>query len=234
MARSRSARIEPENSAPSIQDAAPKMNAPALVAQTQSQAETDSYPRCNHCDGPKTVVLGGGNPRAELVFVGEAPGELMDTTALPRLPGPAGELLDKMIQAMGLTRDQVYISKLVKCHPSENRDPETSNSDEIAACIPFLQRQLDAIQPKVIVALGDLATRALLQAEPPTSHVRGKFHEYPLAGAERAKLMPTFHPTHLLRNPEAKREAWADLQAVARELGIAIPTPVQKKPQSKG
>jgi DNA polymerase len=158
--------------------------------------------------------VGEGNPRARLVFVGEGPGEQEDLQGRPFV-GNAGQLLDKMIQAIGLSRNDVYIANVVKCRPPGNRNPE---SDEILACSPFLHRQLDIIQPEVIVALGKFAAQTLLQTDEKITQLRGKFKTY-----RGTKLMPTFHPSYLLRSPSAKREAWIDLQAVAKELGIQIP-----------
>lgn len=171
--------------------------------------------RCKLCSlGRQNVVPGEGNPRAELVFVGEGPGEQEDQQGRPFV-GKAGQLLDKMIEAMGLSREQVFIANVVKCRPPGNRNPEP---DEIDACSPFLHRQLDAIQPKIVVALGKFAAQTLLQTETRISALRGNFFQY-----RGAKLMPTYHPAYLLRNPEMKRDAWADLQKVAAELGIRIP-----------
>ncbi len=169
--------------------------------------------RCKLCEKRTTIVIGDGIPRAKLVFVGEGPGEQEDLQGRPFV-GEAGQLLDKMIQAMGLSREEVYIANVVKCRPPGNRDPEP---DEIEACSFYLYRQLDLIRPQVIVALGKFAARTLLQTDTRISELRGKFHSY-----RGTKLMPTFHPAYLLRNPESKREAWADLQLVARELGIEI------------
>jgi DNA polymerase len=180
----------------------------------QISADLQGCPRCKLCQSRKTIVVGEGNPKAELVFVGEGPGEQEDIQGRPFV-GKAGQLLDRMIQAMGLQREQVYICNVVKCRPPGNRNPEP---DEIEACGQFLERQLNVIQPKIVVALGKFAAQTLLQTESPISKLRGNFFPY-----RGAKLMPTFHPAYLLRNPDSKREAWADLQQVARELGIAIP-----------
>jgi DNA polymerase len=177
-------------------------------------AELQGCTRCKLCETRKTIVVGEGNPQAELVFVGEGPGEQEDLQGRPFV-GKAGQLLDRMIEAMGLTREQVYICNVVKCRPPGNRNPEP---DEIEACSPFLQRQLEILKPKVVVALGKFAAQRLLQTETPITRLRGSFKPY-----RGAKLMPTYHPAYLLRNPDSKREAWADLQAVARELGIALP-----------
>ena len=176
--------------------------------------------RCKLSKARHTIVLGEGNPNADLVFVGEGPGEQEDLQGRPFI-GRAGQLLDKMIGAMGLSREQVYILNVVKCRPPGNRNPEP---DEIATCGPFLLRQLNVIQPKVIVALGKFSAQTLLQTETPISQLRGKFHPY----HGGTKLMPTFHPAYLLRNPPAKKEVWIDLQLVAQELGIEIPKTVQK------
>ena len=171
--------------------------------------------RCKLCRGRTNIVLGEGNPAADLVFVGEGPGEQEDLHGRPFI-GRAGQLLDRMIGAMGLSRDQVYIANVVKCRPPGNRNPEP---DEIATCGPFLLRQLNVIRPKVIVALGKFSAQTLLQTETPISALRGKFHPY----HGGIQLMPTFHPAYLLRNPPAKKDVWIDLQLVAKELGIQIP-----------
>ncbi|MBY0470848.1 uracil-DNA glycosylase [bacterium] len=177
-------------------------------------ADLGACQRCKLGKSRTNIVFGDGNPKAELVFVGEAPGENEDLEGRPFI-GRAGQLLEKMIEAMGLSRSEVYICNVVKCRPPENRNPET---DEIESCSPFLFRQLDQIQPKVVVALGKFAAQTLLQTETRISELRGKF--YPYRGA---KLIPTFHPAYLLRNPPSKREAWEDLQLVAKELGLEIP-----------
>ena len=170
--------------------------------------------RCKLCQHRKTVVFGEGSPAARLMFIGEGPGEQEDLQGRPFV-GKAGQLLDKMIEAMGLQRSEVYIANVVKCRPPGNRNPEP---DEIASCSPFLFRQVELIRPEVIVALGKFAAQTLLQTDARISALRGKFH--PFRGA---KLMPTFHPAYLLRNPESKREAWSDLRQVAGELRIEIP-----------
>ncbi|HUP58728.1 MAG TPA: uracil-DNA glycosylase, partial [Bdellovibrionota bacterium] len=168
----------------------------------------------------KTIVIGEGNPRARLVFVGEGPGEQEDIQGRPFV-GKAGQLLDRMIEAMGLKRSDVFILNVVKCRPPGNRNPEP---DEIASCEPFLYRQLDAIRPEVIVALGKFAAQTLLKTEERISSLRGRFHAIPRSGhISGAKLMPTFHPAYLLRNPASKREAWDDLKKVAQELRLEIP-----------
>jgi uracil-DNA glycosylase family 4 len=166
--------------------------------------------RCKLCQGRKTLVFGSGNPKAELVFVGEGPGQDEDEQGVPFV-GKAGQLLTKMIEAMGFTRDEVYICNVVKCRPPGNRNPEP---DEIQACEPFLMAQLDSIQPKVIVALGKFASQTLLRDETPITKMRGKWREY-----RGIRLMPTFHPSYLLRSPAEKKTAWLDLQEVMKAFG---------------
>jgi uracil-DNA glycosylase len=173
--------------------------------------------RCRLCQGRKNIVFGVGNPQADLVFVGEAPGGDEDQQGEPFV-GAAGQLLTKMIAAMGYRREDVYICNLIKCRPPNNRDPEP---DEVAACEPFLKKQLAAIQPRVIVALGRFAAQSLCREQTAISRLRGTFRSY-----EGIPVMPTYHPAFLLRTPEAKREAWSDLRAVMaalREMGAEIP-----------
>ena len=164
--------------------------------------------RCKLHVGRTHLVFGAGNPDADLVFVGEAPGYYEDKQGEPFV-GEAGELLTRMIQAIGLRREDVYIANIIKCRPPHNRDPEP---DEIAQCEPFLRRQLEVIQPKIICALGRFAAQTLLKTSIPISALRGSFHEY-----HGIKLMPTYHPAYLLRHPEDKRLVWQDLQLVQRE-----------------
>jgi uracil-DNA glycosylase family 4 len=166
--------------------------------------------RCKLCSTRKNIVFGSGNPRAELVFVGEGPGENEDLQGVPFV-GAAGELLTKMIEAMGFRRDDVYICNVVKCRPPGNRNPEP---EEIASCEPFLRAQLAAIQPKVVVALGKFAAQTLLRDSTAITRLRGNWRTY-----EGIQLMPTFHPAYLLRSPAEKRKAWEDLQAVMKVLG---------------
>lgn len=166
--------------------------------------------RCKLCNGRSTIVFGSGNPRAELVFVGEGPGEEEDRQGVPFV-GKAGQLLTKMIEAMKFSRDDVYICNVVKCRPPNNRNPEP---DEIEACEPFLKAQLASLQPKVIVALGKFATQTLLRDQTSITRLRGQWREY-----QGIPLMPTFHPAYLLRQPEEKRLAWLDLQEVMKRFG---------------
>jgi DNA polymerase len=165
--------------------------------------------RCKLSAGRKHIVFGVGNPRADLVFVGEGPGYDEDQRGEPFV-GKAGQLLDKMIVAMGLQRGDVYICNVVKCRPPGNRNPEP---DEVEACEPFLRRQLEAIAPRIIVALGKFAAQTLLQSNAPISALRGRWHSY-----QGIRLMPTFHPAFLLRSPDRKRDAWHDLQLVMAEM----------------
>lgn len=196
---------QPVNSAAQMANAA----APSLESV---RAELGDCKRCTLCQGRKNIVFGAGNPRAELVFVGEGPGEEEDKQGVPFV-GPAGQLLTKMIEAMKLSRDTVYICNVVKCRPPGNRNPEPN---EIAACEPFLRAQLAAIRPKVIVALGKFAAQTLLQEDTPITRLRGQWRRY-----EGIDLMPTFHPAYLLRSPEEKKKAWLDLQDVMKKLGIS-------------
>lgn len=167
--------------------------------------------RCNLCQGRQNIVFGTGNPNATLVFVGEGPGADEDRLGEPFV-GRAGQLLTKMINAMGLKREDVYICNVVKCRPPENRDPKP---EEIEACEPFLKKQLMAIKPQVIVGLGRHACQTLLKSTTPMSKIRGEWQEY-----DGIRFMPTFHPAYLLRNPPAKKEVWEDLKKVMGVLGL--------------
>jgi DNA polymerase len=150
-------------------------------------------------------VFGVGNPDADLMFVGEAPGADEDVQGIPFV-GRAGQLLTKIIEAINLRREDVYIANVIKCRPPENRNPEP---DEVETCEPFLFQQIDVIKPKVIVALGTFATRALLRTQDPISRLRGRVYEF-----RGAKLVPTFHPAFLLRSPDRKRDVWEDMKKV--------------------
>lgn len=165
--------------------------------------------RCALSESRNAIVFGVGNANADLVFVGEGPGREEDRLGEPFV-GEAGQLLDRILLAMGLKRSDVYICNVVKCRPPNNRDPQP---DEIAACEPFLQNQLAAIRPKVIVALGKFAAQTLLQNNTPISKMRGSWSEY-----HGIPLMATFHPAYLLRNPLGKREVWEDVKQVMKKL----------------
>ena len=162
--------------------------------------------RCKLCNlGRSQIVFGAGSPKARLMFVGEAPGEDEDKKGEPFV-GRAGQLLTKIIEAISMTRDQVYIANVIKCRPPGNRNPEP---DEVASCEPFLFRQIDVIQPRVIVPLGKFAAQSLLKSVDPITKLRGREFDY-----RCAVLIPTFHPAYLLRNPSAKREVWEDMKRV--------------------
>jgi len=170
--------------------------------------------RCQLSEGRKHIVFGTGNPDADLVFVGEAPGKDEDLKGEPFV-GKAGELLTRIISAMGLTRDDVYICNVIKCRPPANRDPLPV---EVETCEPFLQEQLRIIKPRVICALGTFASQSLLKSEVRISRLRGQFRDY-----YGIPLMPTFHPSFLLRNPHAKREVWEDIKVVMELLDLSFP-----------
>jgi uracil-DNA glycosylase family 4 len=175
--------------------------------------------RCKLCPTRTNIVFGVGNPDAQLVFVGEAPGADEDAQGEPFV-GRAGQLLTKMIEAMGYARGDVYICNVLKCRPPGNRNPEP---DEVASCEPFLKKQLGAIRPRIIVALGKFAVQCLLRDDAPISRLRGNLRSY-----EGIPLMPTFHPAYLLRDPSKKKLAWDDLKAVNAALakvGVLPPRP---------
>ena len=172
---------------------------------------------CTRCKlsglGRTQVVFGVGNPGADLMFVGEAPGADEDVQGVPFV-GRAGQLLTKIIEAIGLKREDVYIANVIKCRPPQNRNPEP---DEIETCEPFLFQQIDVIKPKVIVTLGKFAAQCLLRSEEPISRLRGRLFDY-----RGAKLIPTFHPAYLLRNPSSKREVWEDMKLVRKLLNSQL------------
>lgn len=185
---------------------------PALGAKTleELRAQIGDCRLCKLCTGRTHIVFGVGNPKARLMFVGEGPGRDEDIQGEPFV-GRAGQLLNDIItKGMGLKREDVYIANVVKCRPPENRNPEP---DEVAACEPFLKKQIDLIRPEVIVGLGKFAVQALLQNKVPITKVRGTWHQY-----HGIKLMPTFHPAYLLRNPADKKLVWEDIKKVIKEL----------------
>ena len=174
----------------------------------------DKYKNCQDCQlahGRTQVVFGMGNPQARLMFIGEAPGFDEDKQGLPFV-GAAGQLLTKIIEAMKLKREEVYIANCLKCRPPNNRNPFP---EEIASCQPILLKQIEIIQPQIICALGKFAAQTLLATEEPISRLRGRFHDF-----HGIKLMPTFHPAYLLRNPEDKKFVWQDMQQIMQVLGI--------------
>ena len=167
-----------------------------------------------HKQGRKQIVFGVGNPRTQLMFIGEAPGADEDAQGEPFV-GRAGQLLNNMIRAMGLRREDVYIANIIKCRPPGNRTPER---DECETCSPFLLRQIAAISPKVLVALGAVAAKTLLAINAPMADMRGHWYDF-----RGTRLAVTYHPAFLLRDPRQKKEAWKDLQMVMKELGMAVP-----------
>jgi uracil-DNA glycosylase family 4 len=164
--------------------------------------------RCQLHEGRNHLVFGAGDPHAVLVFVGEGPGREEDLQGKPFV-GRAGELLTRIIEAIDLTREEVYIANIVKCRPPHNRDPRP---DEIQTCLPFLLKQLEAIRPQIICCLGTFAAQTLLGTEERISSLRGRFHAY-----QGAKLMPTYHPAFLLRNPQFKKAVWEDMKRIREE-----------------
>jgi len=186
----------------------------SAALQTQSleelRAAIGDCRRCKLCSGRTNLVFGVGNPHAALMFVGEGPGRDEDLQGEPFV-GRAGQLLTDIItKGMGLKREDVYIANVVKCRPPENRNPEP---DEVAACEPFLKKQIDLIRPKIIVGLGKFAVQTLLQSKAPITKLRGNWHSY-----HGIKLMPTFHPAYLLRNPADKKLVWEDIKKVIKEM----------------
>jgi uracil-DNA glycosylase family 4 len=181
--------------------------ADALAAQERA---LQGCRRCKLCEARSTIVFGAGDPSADLVVIGEGPGADEDAQGKPFV-GRAGQLLTKMLESVQLSRDDAFITNTVLCRPPGNRNPE---ADELAACRPFLDAKLAVIQPKVILALGSVATQALLQTKEPIGKLRGRLHPF-----GNAVLVPTFHPAFLLRNPgpEYRRMAWEDLKLVKRE-----------------
>jgi len=170
--------------------------------------------RCKLHPHRTQIVFGVGDPKARLVFVGEAPGADEDAQGEPFV-GRAGQLLTKIILAMGMQREDVYICNIIKCRPPGNRTPE---SEEILACSPFLRKQLQAIRPQFICALGGPATQTLLRTKEPISRLRGKFYDF-----QGIPLLPTYHPAFLLRNPYEKKTVWEDMKLLLREMGLATP-----------
>ena len=186
----------------------------SAALQTQSleelRAAIGDCRRCKLCSGRTNLVFGVGNPHAALMFVGEGPGRDEDLQGEPFV-GRAGQLLTDIItKGMGLKREDVYIANVVKCRPPENRNPEP---DEVAACEPFLKKQIDLIRPKIIVGLGKFAVQTLLQSKAPITKLRGNWRSY-----HGIKLMPTFHPAYLLRNPADKKLVWEDIKKVIKEM----------------
>jgi uracil-DNA glycosylase len=206
--------VESSANAPALQPPSPTVVAKKTLDDIRR--ELGDCRRCKLCSGRKQIVFGSGSPKARLVFVGEGPGAEEDAQGLPFV-GAAGQLLTKMISAMGLRREDVYICNVVKCRPPGNRNPEP---DEIAACEPFLRAQLQSIGPEVVVALGKFAAQTLLREGTPITRLRGQWRTY-----QGMKLMPTFHPAYLLRNPAEKKPCWEDLKAVMAVLAKPAASP---------
>ena len=178
------------------------------------RADIGECTRCKlHALGRRHIVFGVGNPHADLMFVGEAPGADEDIQGEPFV-GRAGQLLTKIIEAIGLKREQVYIANVIKCRPPQNRNPE---QDEVETCEPFLFQQIDIVKPRVVVALGAFAARTLLRTLDPITRLRGRVYDY-----RGASLVPTFHPAYLLRNPASKRDVWEDMKVVRQILGSGV------------
>jgi uracil-DNA glycosylase family 4 len=186
-----------------------------VAALRQIREDIGDCTRCRLAkQGRKQIVFGVGNPRAELMFIGEAPGADEDERGEPFV-GRAGQLLTNMIKAMGLSREEVYIANIIKCRPPGNRTPER---DECETCSPFLMRQIQTVAPKAIVALGAVAAKTLLAINAPMSELRGRWYDF-----RGTKLAVTYHPAFLLRDPRQKKETWKDLQMVMKELGLKAP-----------
>jgi uracil-DNA glycosylase family 4 len=199
--------------------AAPKPEAKASEPAQALRLIREDLGDCTRCplhkQGRKQIVFGVGNPRAELMFIGEAPGADEDQQGEPFV-GRAGQLLNNMIKAMGIQREDVYIANIIKCRPPGNRTPER---EECETCSPFLMRQIATTQPKVIVALGAVAAKTLLAINAPMMELRGRWYDF-----RGTKLAVTYHPAFLLRDPRQKKEAWKDLQLVMKELGWPLPS----------
>jgi len=184
---------------------APVLSAGSMADLPALQRFVDGCPRCKLSKSRKNIVFGQGNPKADLMFVGEAPGAEEDEQGLAFV-GRAGQLLTKIIEAMGKKREDVWICNVLKCRPPNNRNPEL---DEVAACRPFLEEQIRLISPKAIVTLGTFAAQALLETDEPIGRMRGRWRT-----AHGARVMPTFHPAFLLRSPERKKDVWEDMKLV--------------------
>jgi DNA polymerase len=205
--------VDPQASIPIVSDSTTHGEiVPVRLARSarelldEIRADLGDCTRCKlHALGRRQIVFGVGNPAADLMFVGEAPGADEDVQGIPFV-GRAGQLLTKIIEAINLRREDVYIANVIKCRPPENRNPDP---DEVERCEPFLFQQIDAIKPRVIVALGTFAAKALLKTQDPISRLRGRVYDF-----RGAKLIPTFHPAFLLRSPDRKRDVWEDMKKV--------------------
>ena len=203
-----------ESAAPAPESAAPRDETRAAASLAELRDVLGDCRRCKLWQGRSRIVYGVGNADADVLFVGEGPGRDEDLQGEPFV-GRAGQLLTDIItKGMKLRREDVYIANVVKCRPPQNRDPEP---DEVASCEPFLVRQIELVQPQVVIALGRFAVQTLLRSAEPVSRLRGKWHDY--CGI---RLMPTYHPAYLLRNPGDKRLVWEDIKSVLREMGTAV------------
>lgn len=215
---------EPEQLLAAVKATAPASKEHQNVPQTLDAVRQllGDCQRCALSQSRSTLVFGAGSDKARLVFVGEAPGADEDRQGIPFV-GEAGQVLTRLIEAMGLKREQVYICNVLKCRPPANRNP---HKDEIATCSPFLLQQLQVIKPEMIVALGTFAAQTLLESKEPISRLRGTFHSY-----HGIPLMPTFHPSFLLRNKENKQhywDVWSDMEQVLRRLKLPVPDKKRK------
>jgi len=205
---------QPPDTAPASGDGPRRVSrAPGTESLEQIRADLGDCQRCDLASGRTHIVFGEGSARARLVFIGEGPGAEEDHSGRPFV-GPAGQLLTKIIQAMNLAREQVYICNVIKCRPDGNRDPRP---EEISSCRPFLMRQLSTINPEVVCTLGTHATQSLLNSTEPVSRLRGRFHTM-----QHIRVMPTFHPAFLLRHPERKRDVWEDMKKIMALLRIPL------------
>lgn len=206
----------PRITTPSVANRAPALSPEERVARLDSlRSDVAECKRCKLCADRTQTVFGQGSTSPRLVIVGEAPGAEEDRTG-EAFVGRAGQLLTKMLGAIGLAREDVFICNVLKCRPPQNRNPRP---DEVGACRPYLHEQLEILRPEVVLALGSPAVRELLRTERGITRLRGRFARTP----DGWRVMPTYHPAYLLRKPEAKREAWHDLKKVAAELGLEIP-----------
>ncbi len=211
-------RRRPGPAAVVVTHAAPSVSATVSDAEERLASlrqEIGECVRCRLSEKRTRIVFGAGNSRARLMFVGEGPGYDEDRQGLPFV-GRAGQLLNRIIESIGMKRDDVYIANIVKCRPPENRTPWP---DEIATCSPFLLRQIEAIRPRVVCALGGVAVQTLLGTSTPISRVRGEFRSLP----DGTLVMPTFHPAYLLRNPDKKKEVWEDMKKIRDVLSQTEP-----------
>jgi len=184
------------------------------------EAEVQTCRACRLNESRTSVVFGEGNPDADILFIGEAPGADEDRQGRPFV-GRAGKLLDRIIVAMGLKREEVYIANVLKCRPPGNRNPQP---DEASCCLPFLKRQIEIIQPRIIVSLGGVCATHLLGTTESVGRLRGAFHDY-----QGIPVLVTYHPAYLLRNPSAKAMVWEDMKTVLRALGRPIPNPRRQR-----